>query len=307
VLEAVTVAAKLLFALVREARREPDSIVYSPTTELWWTCLPAYIVQRFLGVRVVMVPLNTVGRDLLSRLRWRAHKRADAVIAISESIRAELSLLNVVDNVEINGCGFDPPELGPPKVDGIHPNGIYVGRVEKGLNDHLLTWHSVIGRVPDAKLAMVGYASPRIYREWHRRRGHLALNNSVHMAGVVSEEQKWQMLGLSRVFLFLSRVEGWGIAPLEALWAGLPVVVYDLPCYTESLAGLKGVYRIAVGDFEGAASVVTQLLTMPRGDFYTLSASIRNAFRSPSWRQVADREFAVMQAVDGRTPSARLA
>jgi glycosyltransferase involved in cell wall biosynthesis len=99
---------------------------------------------------------------------------------------------------------------------------------------------------------------------------------------------------LSRVCLFLSHIEGWGFVPLEALSVGLPVVVYDLACYAESLDGLVGVSRVPIGDVEAAAAQVVNLLSMPTGEYMTMSTEIESKFHYADWTQVASAELALV-------------
>jgi hypothetical protein len=61
-------------------------------------------------------------------------------------------------------------------------------------------------------------------------------------------------------FLLTSEREGWSLALGEALAAGLPCVIYDLP-YLTLVAGNKGVVRVAQGDSKAAANALARILT----------------------------------------------
>ena len=77
------------------------------------------------------------------------------------------------------------------------------------------------------------------------------------LVGYLSEEQKISMMKASRLFIFPSYEEGWGIAVTEAMACGLPVVCYDLPAYR--VFG-TGVTRIQIGNKEKMARTIIELL-----------------------------------------------
>jgi glycosyltransferase involved in cell wall biosynthesis len=199
----------------------------------------------------------------------------------------------------VNGCGFDPP-------DGLVASGsrrlrwaaTYIGRLqpEKGMDDLLQTWSVVTEMFPDAELLLIGFATPGHQRQILRRSQALGLEGRVHLAGVVSEADKWAAMAQSRLCLFLSPIEGWGLVPLEALSIGLPVVLYDLPAYRESLADLKGVIRVPIGDIAAAAKATAQLLALDASTRADFTREIASAFHYPTWQEVAAREAALIQA-----------
>jgi glycosyltransferase involved in cell wall biosynthesis len=297
IVEALLVMVQLARLGYREARRQPDAILYVPMAEHWWTSLPAYAIHRLCGLPLVLVPQNTLGRNLPSRLNWGAHARADQIIAISDAIQDELAELGLSRNVSKNGVGFRR-QTKPSPVERHANTAVFVGRLEKGLSDHLRAWKIVVKEKPDAKLILVGHGTPRTEGDFRRLCAELRLGSSVELAGVLSDEDKWSILEASRVFLFLSSTEGWGIAPIEALSAGLPAVVYDLPCYKESLSGLDGVARVPTGDVEAAAREICKVLDMANNDFQRLSESIRSRFTYPTWDEVAERELGLIQATE---------
>ena len=160
--------------------------------------------------------------------------------------------------------------------------------------DLLRAWGQVTKVLPNAGLRVIGHATRNNRSAFIERRHYLGLDTNVELVGVVSDEGKWAMLEESRVCLFLSHNEGWGYVPLEALSVGVPVVVYDLPCYSESLQGLEGVFRVSVGDTLAAGEQVIRLLTMVEGESTELSESIRASFRYPGWEPVASAEMALI-------------
>lgn len=277
--------------------------VYVPTSEIPWVTIAASLLAKVFRTRLVLANLNTriglasIAGGLVGRVLWRIHSHADQVIALSSAIAEELKVVGVSTNVAINTCGFDQREDASRDRAIPEHAGIYVGRVEsaKGIDDLLDAWLIVTRSHPMADLRVAGHANPDNRAKFIQRRDSIGLEHAVELLGVVTDEAKWDLYGESRVCIFLSRVEGWGFVPLEALSSGIPVVVYDLPCYRESLQGLDGVLGVAVGDIAGAARHIDQLLAMEAGEYMALSDRIRESFTYPDWSQVASTELALIR------------
>lgn len=78
------------------------------------------------------------------------------------------------------------------------------------------------------------------------------LDGQVHYWGRINDRSALaKILGVSDVFVFPSRREGMGVAPLEAMSCGVPVILSRLPGITDlaNIEGKTGVY-IPAGDVE---------------------------------------------------------
>jgi len=84
------------------------------------------------------------------------------------------------------------------------------------------------------------------------------LQQSVCMLGFLSDNEAYRVLKSSKVFVFPSYEEGWGIAICEAMALGLPVVAYDLPAYE---VFRDAITRISVGDIRAFSEAVLKLLS----------------------------------------------
>jgi glycosyltransferase involved in cell wall biosynthesis len=62
------------------------------------------------------------------------------------------------------------------------------------------------------------------------------LSERVHLTGQVTEERKYQALGVADIFVSASQHEGFGLVFLEAMSYGLPVICYDHGGQTDFLA-----------------------------------------------------------------------
>jgi glycosyltransferase involved in cell wall biosynthesis len=105
------------------------------------------------------------------------------------------------------------------------------------------------------------------------------------------------------LFVFLSRVEGFGLPPLEAMSAGVPVVASN----TSSLPEVCGDAAIAVSpdDVEAAAAAIGHVLTHP-DTAARLSAAGRRRVERFSWLETARLTREVYLKAVGRPETARL-
>ena len=87
------------------------------------------------------------------------------------------------------------------------------------------------------------------------------LNEQMQYLGAMKSEDVLAVMKASRVFVFPSYEEGWGIAICEAMACGLPVVAYDLPVYREIYG--DSIWTVPVGDSTTLALKVCYLLEDP--------------------------------------------
>lgn len=98
----------------------------------------------------------------------------------------------------------------------------------------------------------------RAYRAaWDERAAELGVAPVV--LGPVDDAQLPALVAGAEVFAFPSIKEGFGLAPLEALAAGVPLVVSDLPVFRE-------IFRDAASYAIGPADLARQLRAAPRTD-----------------------------------------
>jgi glycosyltransferase involved in cell wall biosynthesis len=194
--------------------------------------------------------------------------------------------------IDIGSIGVDQPPAGG--FGGtIEWDAVFIGRhvPEKGVFDALEIWRRVVERSPGRRLVLAGSASPPMHAEIERRIRALRLDAAVARFGQVDEDRKWQLYRQSRLCLFPSRAEGWGLVPLEALACGIPVVAYDLPAYAENIAHGPGSTLCPVGDHDAAARAVLRYLEGERPDPLALQAFTQRF----SWETAVTHEEALLE------------
>ena len=136
----------------------------------------------------------------------------------------------------------------------------FVGKFQdqKGIPELVETWKQVLRKRPRAKLAIIGWG----IGHWADfLRSSIVANGwdqSVHLFGFLDGQDKFSVLKKSKVFVFPSTYESWGIVTIEAMAAGLPVVAFDLPALKRNLT--QGVVFSSLGDVRGLAASVLELL-----------------------------------------------
>ncbi|MBJ7337414.1 MSMEG_0565 family glycosyltransferase [Mycolicibacterium sp.] len=132
-----------------------------------------------------------------------------------------------------------------------------VGGIEprKGTIDLVDAYHVLRQRVPDVKLVIAGGETLFDYRdyraEFERRCADLDVEPLI--LGAVEDDDLPSLVATASVFAFPSTKEGFGLAAMEALAAGRPVVTRDLPVLREVFGGTV--------DYGATATEFAQLLT----------------------------------------------
>ncbi len=98
-----------------------------------------------------------------------------------------------------------------------------IGRIEKFTGLEYI-W-KIIRSVRMSRFVMAGPATSDTIKKLH--------GIGIEHKGFVSEEEKFQLYRKSKVFIYPSRREGFGIAVAEALLLGLPVVAWRIPIFEE--------------------------------------------------------------------------
>ena len=115
-------------------------------------------------------------------------------------------------------------------------------------------------------LAVVGGHSFQDYREYRDRVLSslpglgLRLDDDVVLLGTVPDDELPGWYTAADVLAFPSTKEGWGLAVLEAMSAGLPVVASDLPVFREYLRPGQDALMVPVDDAGALAAALGTVL-----------------------------------------------
>jgi glycosyltransferase involved in cell wall biosynthesis len=204
-----------------------------------WPTLAAARTARAARVPYVLAPRGMLVGDLIERksrilkMLWiRLFERtnltgAAAIHVTSELERLELEKLKFpLRRVVVIANGIDAPDLTEPFLGSSTTQRPYIlslGRInwKKGL-DRLI---SAMVYVQDADLLIAGNDEENYQPRLEAMVRDLQLSSRVQFLGPVQDAKKWHLMKSASVFAMPSYSENFGIAALEAMVCGCPVVV----------------------------------------------------------------------------------
>jgi glycosyltransferase-like protein len=245
----------------------------------------------------------------------------DRVLVVSDQWRRILgadygvSATVVRNGVDVRRFQSADRHLAAPLRESIGPLGrpmlLTVGGIEPRKGSETLVRAIALLRNAglDPILAIVGGHSFQDYRAYRERvfsllpELRLEPGRDIALLGTVADAELPSWYAAADVFAFPSTKEGWGLAVLEAMSAGLPVVASDLPVFREYLAPGRDALLVPVNSPAALAGALTSVLGDPQ-----LAERLREAGRAVAARftwEATAAEHKTIYATLGRT--ARLA
>jgi alpha-1,3-rhamnosyl/mannosyltransferase len=173
---------------------------------------------------------------------------------------------------------------------------LFVGSLfnRRRLPDLIRAFATATADRPEARLVIVGAD-----RTWPRQDLRAAaaaarVDGRTDIVDYASEAELAKLYAQASVFAFLSEYEGFGLTPLEALAAGVPIVVLDTPVARE-VYGPAAEY-VSAGDIDGTAAALRRFLV-------SAAAGREQLARAPavlarySWDQAADETLRLIEAL----------
>jgi N-acetyl-alpha-D-glucosaminyl L-malate synthase BshA len=243
---------------------------------------PVRVVTTLHGTDITLVADDPGYRPLVEF----AMAVSDGITAVSRYLLEETIKRFPVDTPTrvihnfIDPARFDRPPTAGRKLRFASPEERLVAHLSnfrplKRVGDVIRIFHEIQKAVP-ARLVMIGDGP-----ELHNARElscSLGLGMKVHFIG--SEPAVWELLPLMDLFLLTSAEESFGMAALEAMASGVPVVAADTGGIPEVVRdGISG-FLCDVGDIDAFSSRGLQLLCDGG-----LHRRIREAGRRDAWER----------------------
>ncbi len=230
-----------------------------------WAVARAWGMARAPGPRVVITRRNT-SPVRYRRGIWKYGHLYDRVICVSEAVKRELArarisaekLVVIPDFVDCDH--FDPRAVPAGRGDG-RPTVVTVGRLtaEKGHEVLLRAMAAVSRALPRARLVVCGRGP--LEGALRQQAASLGLAEAVSFAGFAPDVRVH--LAAADVFAMPSLSEGLGVAALEAMAMGLPVVASDAGGLPESVVDGETGLVAPAGRPEPLAEALLSLLRDP--------------------------------------------
>ena len=225
------------------------------------------------------------------RRRWlttHAARTARVIFTDSEFSRSEIETRLKVEPQRVQVI---PPGVASPGSRTADPGSriplvLFVGSLfnRRRLPDLIAAFARAAATLPDARLVIVGAD-----RTWPAQDlGGVAASSGagakVQILNYVGEDELRELYAHASVFAFLSEYEGFGLTPLEAWTAGVPIVVLDTPVAREVYAGAAE--YVPRGDIEATAAALGRFLRSPAAGREQL-AQAAGVLARYSWERAA--------------------
>jgi glycosyltransferase involved in cell wall biosynthesis len=307
--------------LPRAAREDRVDLFFSPYYKV---PLPLSVmrINMIHDLSFFVLPAELIAERYRSKLqRWRLRRlmqlycaKAQFTVTVSEYSRHCLQSVLGLDPARIRVCsnGVDLDvftSLDHRQVRALRdacglPEDylLYVGsNIKKKNLEGLLAAYALLPREQRERLPLVLRTKPGTLAQ---QAASLGIDDTiVVLEEQLSDEQMAALIGGARALALLSYDEGFGIPVIEAMAAGVPVVVSKGGALAE-VAGDAGMLVDPASPRE-AANALMQVLACSSEDYQRLSARCRARAELFSAARAADRLFAVMEeAIVSRTPRA---
>jgi len=167
----------------------------------------------------------------------------------------------------------------------------YLGRISprKGLDDILY-----VAKNMSKKAIIIGSGTPY---QVERYRNLAKSIQDLEFPGFLPDHEAYSLIASSKLFLFPSYEEGFGLVIGEAIALGVPVVCYDVPSLIEVWNG--AVRFVRTGEKQTLKEEVLSLLNNEKKRNELAQKAIR-VIKKYDWQEVAPHETTVLRNIVGR-------
>ena len=225
-------------------------------------------------------------------------------VAVSRSTREDLARRGLdPSRITVIRNGVDLAGLAPAATRFADPTVVYLGRLKRYKRVDLVLRALARLRERGARATMIvaGRGDARPVLEDTARR--LGIDDGVHFAGFVPDEEKHELLSRSWVHALTSPKEGWGITSIEASACGTPTVASDSPGLRETVRHGETGLLVPHGDVDALASALARVLNPATRD--RMGRAARAMAERYTWDGVADAFEELLSSVAARADSSR--
>lgn len=283
------------WALPRLVRQMGADVLFSPGYTAPLLC-PAPVVVAIHDVSFAAHPEWFGWREGLRRrtVTRLAARRAARVLTISEFSKVEIAArLGIQPGmIEVAYPGALELRVARAPQDSEHII-LYVGSLfgRRHVPELIEGFARLARRRPDVRLEIVGdnRTVPRI--DFDRLVAATGVDARIALRAYVPDDALAALYGRARAFIFLSEYEGFGLTPLEALGAGVPIAVLDTPVARE-IYGAAALYidRPDPGRIESAL----ERLVDDEAERARILAAADDIVSRYSWRTCAEQVLNVL-------------
>jgi glycosyltransferase involved in cell wall biosynthesis len=156
---------------------------------------------------------------------------------------------------------------------------LYLGRIHEKKGGDLLVdaFARVLHDRPDLHLVMAGPGEPGMVDALKRRAAELGIASRISWPGMLSGDLKWGAFHAADVFCLPSHQENFGIAVVEALACGKPVLISDKVNIWREIAK-DGAGLVGPDTLEGTVATLEAWLALPRAEVAAMRIAALRCF-----------------------------
>lgn len=271
----------------------------------WLTYLAGIEAKKETGrplvIHVHATEFDRAGADNIDHrvfeIEKQGMKQADIIIAVSQWTKDIIVDKYDVDAGKVrvvhNGITTLPP-LDPAFFPRVSDKIVtFLGRVtyQKGPQYFIEAARKVLDYIPDAHFVMAGSGDllPAMVEQVAR----LRLSSRIHFTGFLRGEQLQQIWSVTDVYVMPSVSEPFGITPLEAAQAGVPVIVSNQSGVAEVI---DHAIKVDFWDSDALANAIVNILRH-KGLSDSLKSNGRRETESLTWKRAAEKIVNLYQEV----------
>ncbi len=294
--------------VLEEHKKRPADVIHAHD---WMTYPAAIAASRLCGLPLVLHVHATeydrcgeIGYDKIYRIEQEGLHAADHVIAVSKRTRQiAIERYGVPpEKISVVYNGVFPlahqPDFKVPDLVRHEKRVLFMARVamQKGPDYFVEAARHVLDALPDTRFILAGNGDllPRMMR----RAGELRMGSRFHFPGFMRGEDVRHMYSIASLYVMPSVSEPFGIAPLEALQCGAPVLMSK---QSGSAEVLPSAFTVDFWNVREMADLIINILRYPE----MASASLRlcqEELKLLTWERAAN---GILDAYARVCPNAR--
>jgi glycosyltransferase involved in cell wall biosynthesis len=221
----------------------------------------------------IMIYTKTLGK-LMALKHLSVMKKCKNVVSCSNAIAQKLSIHGIKSLAIQNGTEVLKKRVKESNNKYSPPIFLYVGHLIPRKNvSFIIKAFNIFSQLNPGSLIILGEGKESTYLK------QLAINNNIYFEGRVNNVIDY--LNISDYFISPSLSEGLPNAVLEALAAGLPVFLSDIPSHLEIKAECKNcchIFKLSDGEYNLSQIFVTAKVIFSKSISEEATLSIKNMF-----------------------------
>jgi glycosyltransferase involved in cell wall biosynthesis len=281
-------------------KHAPDLIITA--SHLMYDIIPAIILRKRYKSKLVVYnhgvwgPYRSYNEGLRSNLMllnekislFLCKRSPDIIFAINDETKTLLIDKGFKANkIAIMRNGVEHELIKSVKVDRKEYEASFCARLvkRKGIYDLLDIWRKVLQYFPEGKLVIIGQGEE--YEGLQKAIRIKGLEENIELTGYVSDKEKIAFFKSSKIFVYPSYEESWGITVTEAMACRLPVVCYNLSAYNFLKSGI---IKLNIGDRDQMTSTIIDLLSNDTKQM-ELASTAEEESKKLNWDDISKEEL----------------